>query len=174
MSVTGHGSCFIIEYSLIFIPPISFLEGLHACRSCGSSNANHNNSIDWTLFSSTKMDRVTSDVVAPSPWTIVGCQNGKYKTNICDIWDGHSCLSKAMSAMQVWDYLKKLKIEILVERLVAFDSWFYYFHSTAFWLYYSFSWQWDDHPAIMAVGVVDGTSEAIFQTLMSLGPSRSE
>jgi len=26
----------------------------------------------------------------------------------------------------------------------------------------------------MAVGVVDGTSEAIFQTLMSLGPSRSE
>lgn len=34
--------------------------------------------------------------------------------------------------------------------------------------------QWDDHPAIMAVGVVDGTSEAIFQTLMSLGPSRSE
>ncbi|XP_050878591.1 protein ENHANCED DISEASE RESISTANCE 2 [Lathyrus oleraceus] len=26
----------------------------------------------------------------------------------------------------------------------------------------------------MAVGVVDGTSEAIFQTLMALGPSRSE
>ncbi|VFQ96588.1 unnamed protein product [Cuscuta campestris] len=34
--------------------------------------------------------------------------------------------------------------------------------------------RWDDNPAIMAVGVVDGTSEAIFQTLMSLGPSRSE
>ncbi|THG13431.1 hypothetical protein TEA_020968 [Camellia sinensis var. sinensis] len=34
--------------------------------------------------------------------------------------------------------------------------------------------KWDDHPAIMAVGVVDGTSEAIFKTLMSLGPSRSE
>ncbi|XP_050385773.1 protein ENHANCED DISEASE RESISTANCE 2-like [Argentina anserina] len=33
---------------------------------------------------------------------------------------------------------------------------------------------WDDHPAIMAVGVVDGTSEAIFRTLLSLGPSRSE
>ncbi|XP_058094495.1 protein ENHANCED DISEASE RESISTANCE 2-like isoform X2 [Magnolia sinica] len=33
---------------------------------------------------------------------------------------------------------------------------------------------WDDHPAIMAVGVVDATSEAIFQTIMSLGPSRSE
>ncbi|XP_052114286.1 protein ENHANCED DISEASE RESISTANCE 2 isoform X2 [Arachis duranensis] len=33
--------------------------------------------------------------------------------------------------------------------------------------------KWDDHPAIMAVGVVDGSSEAIFQTLMSLGPSRS-
>ncbi|XP_038972305.1 protein ENHANCED DISEASE RESISTANCE 2-like isoform X1 [Phoenix dactylifera] len=33
---------------------------------------------------------------------------------------------------------------------------------------------WDDHPAIMAVGVVDATSEAIFRTVMSLGPSRSE
>ncbi|KAI4346328.1 hypothetical protein L6164_007235 [Bauhinia variegata] len=33
---------------------------------------------------------------------------------------------------------------------------------------------WDDHPAIMAVGVVDGTSEAVFHTLMSLNPSRSE
>lgn len=33
---------------------------------------------------------------------------------------------------------------------------------------------WDNHPAIMAVGIVDGTSEAIFRTLMSLGSSRSE
>lgn len=33
---------------------------------------------------------------------------------------------------------------------------------------------WDDHPAIMAVGVVDANSEAVFQTLMSLGQSRSE
>lgn len=38
----------------------------------------------------------------------------------------------------------------------------------------SCSQHWDDHPAIMAVGVVDGVSETIFQTLMSLGPSRSE
>jgi len=34
--------------------------------------------------------------------------------------------------------------------------------------------KYDDHPAIMVVGVVDGTSEAIFHTLMSLGPSRSK
>lgn len=33
---------------------------------------------------------------------------------------------------------------------------------------------WDDHPAIMAVGVIDGASEDIFNTLMSLGPLRSE
>ncbi|VFQ64791.1 unnamed protein product [Cuscuta campestris] len=33
---------------------------------------------------------------------------------------------------------------------------------------------WDSHPAIMAVGVIDGTSEAIFKSLMTLGPSRSE
>ncbi|KAF7811807.1 protein ENHANCED DISEASE RESISTANCE 2-like [Senna tora] len=33
---------------------------------------------------------------------------------------------------------------------------------------------WGDHPAIMAVGVINGTSEAIFHTLMSFGPTRSE
>lgn len=38
----------------------------------------------------------------------------------------------------------------------------------------NFSQRWDDPPALMAVGVVDGTSEAIFQTVMSLGSSRSE
>ncbi|KAE8700831.1 Pleckstrin (PH) and lipid-binding START domains-containing protein isoform 3 [Hibiscus syriacus] len=58
-------------------------------RSSCSGNANHNNSIDWTLGSSTKMDRVASDVVAPSHWTIFGCQN---------------------------DCSKKLKIGILMER----------------------------------------------------------
>ncbi|TYJ33538.1 hypothetical protein E1A91_A05G109900v1 [Gossypium mustelinum] len=93
-------------------------------RSTGSSNTNHNNSIDWTLCSSTKMDRVTSDVVAPSPWTIFGCQNGLRLFKEAKDRDSHG--------------------------------------------------KWDDHPAIMAVGVIDGTSEAIFQTLMSLGPSRSE
>ncbi|XP_047317928.1 protein ENHANCED DISEASE RESISTANCE 2 isoform X2 [Impatiens glandulifera] len=34
--------------------------------------------------------------------------------------------------------------------------------------------KWNDHPAIMAIGVVNGTSEAVFQTLMSLGVSRTE
>ncbi|KAG8390615.1 hypothetical protein BUALT_Bualt01G0101900 [Buddleja alternifolia] len=33
---------------------------------------------------------------------------------------------------------------------------------------------WDDHPAIMAVGVIDGSSEAVFRTLMSLGTSKTE
>ncbi|WRX32788.1 START domain - like 10 [Theobroma cacao] len=93
-------------------------------RSSGSSHEIHNNSIDWTLYSSTKMDRVTSDVVAPSSWTIFGCQNGLRLFKEAKDRDSHG--------------------------------------------------KWDDHPAIMAVGVVDGTSEAIFQTLMSLGPSRSE
>ncbi|XP_012476413.1 protein ENHANCED DISEASE RESISTANCE 2 isoform X1 [Gossypium raimondii] len=93
-------------------------------RSSGSNNENHNNSLDWTLYSSTKMDRVTSDVVAPSPWTIFGCQNGLRLFKEAKERDSHR--------------------------------------------------KWDDHPAIMAVGVVDETSEAIFQTLMSLGPSRSQ
>ncbi|PIA29112.1 hypothetical protein AQUCO_06200006v1 [Aquilegia coerulea] len=82
-------------------------------------------SIDWTFSSSMHPDLVTSDVIAPSPWTIFGCQNG----------------------LRLFKEAKDRD-----------------FHGT----------NWDDHPAIMAVGVVDGTSEAIFRALMSLGPSRSE
>lgn len=70
-------------------------------------------------------EAMKSDVIAPSPWKIFGCQNGLRLFKEAKDWDsrgGH----------------------------------------------------WDDHPAIMAVGVVDGTSEAIFRCLMSLGSSRSE
>ncbi|VVB01739.1 unnamed protein product [Arabis nemorensis] len=93
-------------------------------RLSSSAPDHHPSSIDWTLRSSARVDPVTTDVVAPSPWTIFGCQNG----------------------LRLFKEAK--------ER----DS----------------LGRWDDHPAIMAVGVVDGTSETIFQTLLSLGPSRSE
>ncbi|XP_047324095.1 protein ENHANCED DISEASE RESISTANCE 2-like [Impatiens glandulifera] len=33
---------------------------------------------------------------------------------------------------------------------------------------------WGENPAIMAVGIVPGSSEAVFQTIMSLGPERLE
>ncbi|KAI4322275.1 hypothetical protein L6164_021986 [Bauhinia variegata] len=94
-------------------------------RLTGSTSRSSSNSIDWTLCSSTHSDPITSDVVAPSPWTIFGCHNGLRLFKEAKDRDSHG---------------KKR----------------------------------DDHPAIMAVGVVDGSSEAIFQTLMSLGPSRSQ
>ncbi|ESQ51310.1 hypothetical protein EUTSA_v10016308mg [Eutrema salsugineum] len=93
-------------------------------RLSSSVRDHHASSIDWTLRSSARVDPVTTDVVAPSPWTIFGCQNGL----------------RLFKEAKERDSLGK----------------------------------WDDHPAIMAVGVVDGTSETIFQTLLSLGPSRSE
>ncbi|KAK7261343.1 hypothetical protein RIF29_27652 [Crotalaria pallida] len=86
-------------------------------RLRGSTSRSPPSLVDWTLSS--------SDVIAPSPWTIFGCQNG----------------------LRLFKEMKDRG---------------------------SFVKKWDDHPAIMAVGVVDGTSEAIFQTIMSLGPSRSE
>ncbi|KAF4392311.1 hypothetical protein G4B88_005270 [Cannabis sativa] len=92
-------------------------------RLGGPSKTNPINAIDWTICS-THTDPMTSDVIAPSPWTIFGCQNGLRLFKEAKDRDSHG--------------------------------------------------KWDDHPAIMAVGVVDGTSEAIFQTLMSLGPSRSQ
>ncbi|KAJ8438412.1 hypothetical protein Cgig2_004522 [Carnegiea gigantea] len=82
------------------------------------------NYADWIRCSSARVDAMTSDVIAPSPWKLIGCQNGLR-------------------------LFKESKHEVHIKL-------------------------WDDHPAIMAVGVVNGTSEAIFQTLMSLGPSRSE
>ncbi|KAL8516007.1 hypothetical protein ACS0TY_014616 [Phlomoides rotata] len=84
----------------------------------------HSYSTDWTVYSSSVSDAMTSDVVAPSPWKIFGCHNGLRLFKEARDKESHR--------------------------------------------------KWDDHPAIMAVGVVDATSEAIFQTLMSLGSSRSE
>lgn len=46
-------------------------------RLGGSSRTSRINSIDWTICPSTQADPMTSDVIAPSPWTIFGCQNGK-------------------------------------------------------------------------------------------------
>ncbi|XP_038885656.1 protein ENHANCED DISEASE RESISTANCE 2-like [Benincasa hispida] len=96
-----------------------------ALRFRGSKRVDCKPSIDWTICSSVQMEAMTSDVIAPSPWKIFGCQNGLRLFKESKDNDSHRR-------------------------------------------------QWDDHPAIMAVGMVCGTSEEIFRTLMSLGPSRSE
>ncbi|KAH9768359.1 DUF1336 domain-containing protein [Citrus sinensis] len=94
-------------------------------RRWPSLRSDYKYSGDWTLGSSIRSEATASDVIAPSPWKIFGCQNGLRLFKEAKDWDSRGR-------------------------------------------------HWDDHPAIMAVGVVDGTSEAIFQTLMSLGSSRSE
>ncbi|BBG97811.1 Pleckstrin homology and lipid-binding START domains-containing protein [Prunus dulcis] len=91
----------------------------------GSRRAESKISVDWTLGSLTHTESMASDVIAPSPWKIFGCQNGLRLFKEAKDWDSRGR-------------------------------------------------HWDDHPAIMAIGLVDGTSEAIFRTLLSLGPSRSE
>ncbi|XP_009626094.1 protein ENHANCED DISEASE RESISTANCE 2-like isoform X1 [Nicotiana tomentosiformis] len=85
----------------------------------------HKSSMDSTAASSMHVDAMTSDVLAPSPWKIFGCQNG---------------------------------LRLFKE---AKDKGPNGKHR-------------DGSPAVMAVGVIEGTSEAIFRTLMCLGPSRSE
>ncbi|XP_010906506.1 protein ENHANCED DISEASE RESISTANCE 2 isoform X2 [Elaeis guineensis] len=94
-------------------------------RLSQSKRTSRMHSVDWTVFSSLHTDPMTSDVIAPSPWTIFGCKNGL----------------RLFKEAKDGDLHRKC---------------------------------WDDHPAIMAVGVVDATPEAIFRTVMSLGPSRSE
>ncbi|KAE7996975.1 hypothetical protein FH972_001651 [Carpinus fangiana] len=105
-----------VDCSNIKWPSLSRLRG--SKRDCKSS-------VGCTRCSSMHMEAMTSDVIAPSPWKIFGCQNGLRLFKEAKDWDSRGR-------------------------------------------------HWDDHPAIMAVGVLDGTSEAIFRTLMSLGPSRSE
>ncbi|PON67970.1 Rho GTPase activating protein [Trema orientale] len=99
-------------------------ENIFHDRLSSSKRAIRKTSIDWTLSSTVHAEAMTSDVIAPSPWKIFGCQNGLRLFKESKDWDSRG--------------------------------------------------HWDDHPAIMAVGIVDGTSEAIFRTLMSLGSSRSE
>lgn len=46
-------------------------------RLHGSKKTGHKTSLDWTVSSPMHTDAIASDVVAPSPWKIFGCQNGK-------------------------------------------------------------------------------------------------
>ncbi|KAG6479255.1 hypothetical protein ZIOFF_062717 [Zingiber officinale] len=68
--------------------------------------------LDWTA-STSLLDPMVSDVLAPSTWTIIGCRNG---------------------------------LRLFKE---ARDADVHGMH-------------WDDHPALMAVGVIDATPEAVF------------
>jgi hypothetical protein len=105
-------------------------------------------SIDWTLFSSAHNDPMASDVIAPSPWSIFGCKNGNDKI---------FSLSSDEISTKIHFYMH-LGLRLFTEANDGGSRGKY----------------WDDHPAIMAVGIVDANSEAVFQTLMSLGQSRSE
>ncbi|KAG6410114.1 hypothetical protein SASPL_128163 [Salvia splendens] len=82
-------------------------------------------SIDWTSASSVHVEAMTSDVIAPSPWEIFGCQNG----------------------LRLFKEAKNRDSNVR---------------------------RWDDHPAIMAVGVINGTPEAVFRTVMAVDASRTE
>ncbi|KNA15104.1 hypothetical protein SOVF_101280 [Spinacia oleracea] len=112
--------------------PIGEISGLGCPKSAwqsyrlnSSKRIYHSSTTNWPTGSSSQMDPITNDVVAPSAWTIFGCQNG----------------------LRLFKEAKDRD-----------------FHGK----------RWDDHPAIMAVGVVDGTSENIFRAVMSLGPLRSQ
>ena len=42
-----------------------------------SRRSRRKNSVDWTNYSSVNVETIAPDVIAPSPWKIFGCQNGK-------------------------------------------------------------------------------------------------
>ncbi|PPD79666.1 hypothetical protein GOBAR_DD23404 [Gossypium barbadense] len=112
------------------------------------------NSVKWPFRSSVHAEATTSDVIAPSHWKIFGCQNGLRLFKEAKDWD--SLGGVGFYSDTIHDCCARIFFSV------------YSAEET------SCSKLWDDDPAIMAVGVVDGTSEAIFLALMSLGPSRSE
>ncbi len=141
----------------------------------GGSKRERKKSIDWTVCSSMQLEAMTSDVIAPSPWKIFGCQNGKNSFCIC--FSRLTCVcSKFWLLIAGLRLFKEAKDWDSHGRVsCSFDSLIIdYFNWFICWKKCCSSQHWDDHPAIMAVGAIDGTSEAIFRTLMSLGPSRSE
>ncbi|XP_042435733.1 protein ENHANCED DISEASE RESISTANCE 2-like isoform X2 [Zingiber officinale] len=96
-------------------------------RRCASLRLRRSlaHSADWDFFSSLQRDRIISDVIEPSSWTIFGCDNG----------------------------LRLFKEGRKGNR---------------------YSKHHDENSAIMAVGVVGASPEAIFHEVISLGPSRLE
>ena len=55
---------------------IFMTENICVDRLGGSKRAQRKTSIDWTFSSIVHTEGTTSDVIAPSPWKIFGCQNG--------------------------------------------------------------------------------------------------
>lgn len=50
---------------------------INSARLYVSKRSDYKYSGDWTLGSSIRSEATASDVIAPSPWKIFGCQNGK-------------------------------------------------------------------------------------------------
>lgn len=122
-------------------------------------------------------DRITSDVIAPSMWTIIGCRNGKNMKLF--YFTSNFFLEKAKTFTTGLRFFKEAKavdfptkVSIIFRSAASRNRHDHEFLSEL--IMNSTFQDWDDQPAIMAVGVVDASPEAIFQTVMSLGQSRSE
>ncbi|WVZ15245.1 hypothetical protein V8G54_012811 [Vigna mungo] len=79
-----------------------------------------------------------------------------------------------------WNFQSCIYNEAMISDVIAPSPWKIYschnglriFKEAPDWGFHGRSW--GNHPVMMAVSVIEGTSEDIFQTLMSLRPSRSE
>ncbi|KAK8552787.1 hypothetical protein V6N13_121168 [Hibiscus sabdariffa] len=100
--------------------------------------------------------------------------------NACPFLRSQSMKTKDRKNSFNWPFRASVHAEAMTSDVTAPSSWKIFdcqnglrlFKEAKVWD--SHGGHWDDHPAIMAVSMVDGTSEAIFLALMSIGPSRSE
>ncbi|KAL2577354.1 hypothetical protein AAZV13_16G127700 [Glycine max] len=118
-------------------------------RMGGSKRTNWKHYVEWNFQSCIYTEAMISDVIAPSQWKIFSINNGLRMFKEARDWDSHGNVSCS--------YLCKISFlfMVILSKLCCIQK-------------------WGTHPVMMAVGVVDGTSEEIFHTLMSLGSSRSE
>ncbi|KAE8714742.1 protein-tyrosine sulfotransferase-like [Hibiscus syriacus] len=103
------------------------------------------------------------------------------------VYSLNSCTKRSESMRKLsrknsvsWPFCSSVHAEAMISDITVPSSWKIFGCENGLRLFKeakhrdSHGGHWDDHPAIMAVGMVDGTSEAIFLAVMSLGPSRSE
>lgn len=138
------------------------------------NTANHNDQLKLGATSSEEAAmwiRALQDA-AIKPVDLVSCSKRKYQPFSLSI-------SKRMARRSIdWTSTSSFHVEAMTSDVIAPSPWKIFSCQNGLRLFREAkdrdSNRWDDHPAIMAVGVINGTPEAVFRTLMSIDTSRTE
>lgn len=140
------------------------------------NTANHNDQLKLGATSSEEAAqwiRALQDA-AVKPVDLVSCSKRKYQPFSLSI-------SKRMARRSIdWTSTSSFHVEAMTSDVIAPSPWKIFSCQNGLRLFKeaqdrdSNAGRWGNHPAIMAVGVINGTPEAVFRTLMFIDTSRTE